>query len=108
MHTVKFVYWEEDGAWIGYLQDYPDYWTQGETLDALATTRSFWSWVLAWKYCRLNRASLLRRARLRCSSVLRGIAMCSESYGFLRLRRLITRPPTPPAHPRVQFATVVR
>jgi hypothetical protein len=23
MHTVKFVYWEEDGAWIGYLQDYP-------------------------------------------------------------------------------------
>jgi len=35
MHTVKFVYWEEDGAWIGYLQDYPDYWTQGETLDDL-------------------------------------------------------------------------
>jgi predicted RNase H-like HicB family nuclease len=35
MHKVKFVYWEEDGAWIGYLQDYPDYWTQGETLDDL-------------------------------------------------------------------------
>ncbi len=35
MQTVKFVYWEEDGAWIGYLQDYPDYWTQGETLDNL-------------------------------------------------------------------------
>ena len=30
--TVKFVYWQEDGVWIGYLQDYPDYWTQGETL----------------------------------------------------------------------------
>ncbi|MDD9989500.1 MAG: hypothetical protein OXQ31_24750 [Spirochaetaceae bacterium] len=30
--TVKFVYWHEDGVWIGYLQDYPDYWTQGETL----------------------------------------------------------------------------
>lgn len=29
MRMVKFVYWEEDGAWIGYLQDYPDYWTQG-------------------------------------------------------------------------------
>ena len=26
---------EEDGAWLGYLQDYPDYWTQGETLDDL-------------------------------------------------------------------------
>jgi hypothetical protein len=35
MQTVKFVYWEEDGAWIGYLQEYPDYWTQGETLDDL-------------------------------------------------------------------------
>jgi len=35
MQTVKFVYWEEDGAYIGYLQDYPDYWTQGETFDDL-------------------------------------------------------------------------
>ena len=35
MQTVKIVYWEEDGAWLGYLQDYPNYWTQGETLDDL-------------------------------------------------------------------------
>jgi predicted RNase H-like HicB family nuclease len=35
MYTVRFVYWEEDGAWLGYIQDYPDYWTQGETLDDL-------------------------------------------------------------------------
>jgi predicted RNase H-like HicB family nuclease len=35
MPAVKFVYWEEEGAWIGYLQEYPDYWTQGETLDDL-------------------------------------------------------------------------
>ena len=33
MQTVKFVHWEEHGVWIGYIQDYPDYWTQGETLD---------------------------------------------------------------------------
>ena len=26
---------EPDGAWLGYLQDFPDYWTQGETLDDL-------------------------------------------------------------------------
>jgi predicted RNase H-like HicB family nuclease len=31
-HTVKIVVWEEDGCWIGYLQDYPDYWTQGKSL----------------------------------------------------------------------------
>ena len=35
MNTVKMVYWENGGAWIGYLQDYPDYWTQGESLDDL-------------------------------------------------------------------------
>jgi predicted RNase H-like HicB family nuclease len=35
MQTVKIVVWEDDGAWLGYLQDYPDYWTQGETLDDL-------------------------------------------------------------------------
>lgn len=35
MSVVKFVYWEEDGVWLGYLQDYPDYWTQGETLEDL-------------------------------------------------------------------------
>ncbi|HBI44052.1 MAG TPA: hypothetical protein DDY78_14550 [Planctomycetales bacterium] len=35
MQTVKYAYWEEDGAWLGYLQDFPDYWTQGETLDTL-------------------------------------------------------------------------
>jgi hypothetical protein len=35
MQTVKYVYWEEDGAWLGYFQDFPDYRTQGETLDDL-------------------------------------------------------------------------
>lgn len=32
MQKVNIVYWEEEGGWIGYLQEYPDYWTQGETL----------------------------------------------------------------------------
>jgi predicted RNase H-like HicB family nuclease len=35
MTTVKIVYWENDGSWIGYLQDFPDYWTQGETPEEL-------------------------------------------------------------------------
>ncbi len=35
MSAVNIVYWEEDGLWLGYVQDYPDYWTQGETLDDL-------------------------------------------------------------------------
>jgi predicted RNase H-like HicB family nuclease len=35
MQIIKYVHWEEDGTWLGYLQDYPDFWTQGETLDNL-------------------------------------------------------------------------
>jgi hypothetical protein len=35
MTTVKYVFWQEGDCWLGYLQDYPDYWTQGATLDDL-------------------------------------------------------------------------
>ncbi len=35
MTKVKIVYWQDEGMWLGYLQDYPDYLTQGETLDEL-------------------------------------------------------------------------
>jgi predicted RNase H-like HicB family nuclease len=33
---VKVTYWREaDGKYLGYLNDYPDHWTQGEDLDDL-------------------------------------------------------------------------
>ncbi len=35
MQKVKFVYWQEEDSWIGYLEDYPAYWTQGQTFDDL-------------------------------------------------------------------------
>jgi hypothetical protein len=35
MSSVKYVFWQEGDAWLGYLQEFPDYWTQGETLDDL-------------------------------------------------------------------------
>ncbi len=35
MQTVKIIVWEVDGGWLGYLQQYPDYQTQGETLSDL-------------------------------------------------------------------------
>lgn len=35
MQKIKIVYWEDEGFWLGCLQDYPDYWPQGETLDDL-------------------------------------------------------------------------
>jgi len=35
MEAKRYVYWQEDDMWIGYLEDYPDYMTQGETIEEL-------------------------------------------------------------------------
>jgi len=35
MNTVKYVHWQDGDSWVGYLQDYPDYWTQGESIEDL-------------------------------------------------------------------------
>jgi predicted RNase H-like HicB family nuclease len=35
MKTIKYVYWQEEDMWLGYLEEYPDYWTQGETIEEL-------------------------------------------------------------------------
>ena len=32
---LNYTYWKDEGWHIGYLDDYPDYTTQGETLDEL-------------------------------------------------------------------------
>lgn len=31
----KYVYWQDDDMWLGYFEEYPDYWTQGETEEEL-------------------------------------------------------------------------
>lgn len=35
MQTIKFVHWQDGETFLGYLLDYPDYWTQGDSLDDL-------------------------------------------------------------------------
>ena len=35
MKTTRFIYWKEDEMWLGHLEDYPDYITQGESLEEL-------------------------------------------------------------------------
>ena len=30
MNTMKYTYWQDEEMWLGYLEEYPDYWTQGE------------------------------------------------------------------------------
>ncbi|HLA81020.1 MAG TPA: type II toxin-antitoxin system HicB family antitoxin [Thermoleophilia bacterium] len=35
METKRFIYYEEGGMFVGWLEEYPDYRTQGETMDEL-------------------------------------------------------------------------
>jgi len=33
--TIKYIYWKDGKFWLGYLEDYPDYMTQGTSLEEL-------------------------------------------------------------------------
>ena len=35
MASVRYVYWKQGDHWLGYFDEYPDYMTQGETLQDL-------------------------------------------------------------------------
>jgi hypothetical protein len=35
MEKAKFVYWQDENYWLGYLEEYPDYMSQGETFEEL-------------------------------------------------------------------------
>ncbi len=35
MNDNRYVYWQDGEYWLGYLEKYPDYMTQGESLDDL-------------------------------------------------------------------------
>jgi predicted RNase H-like HicB family nuclease len=33
--TIRYVSWQDRGMWLGFLDEYPDYMTQGETSEDL-------------------------------------------------------------------------
>lgn len=35
MSTARYVHWQDQGMWLGYFEVYPDYLTQGESLEQL-------------------------------------------------------------------------
>lgn len=35
MKTLAFTYWQDGDAWLGHLDEFPDYLTQGESLEVL-------------------------------------------------------------------------
>jgi predicted RNase H-like HicB family nuclease len=35
MSSAHYVHWQDHGMWLGYFEEFPDYLTQGESLDQL-------------------------------------------------------------------------
>jgi len=35
MKALRYVQWQDGDLWLGYLEEYPDYWTQGKTVAEL-------------------------------------------------------------------------
>jgi predicted RNase H-like HicB family nuclease len=35
MSAARYVHWQDQGMWLGYFEEFPDYLTQGETLEEL-------------------------------------------------------------------------
>jgi predicted RNase H-like HicB family nuclease len=35
MKTIRYVYWQDEDMWLGHLEEFPDYITQGHTLREL-------------------------------------------------------------------------
>jgi predicted RNase H-like HicB family nuclease len=35
MGTARFIYWQDGETWLGYLEEYTDYMTQGKSLEEL-------------------------------------------------------------------------
>jgi len=35
MNAIRYVYWQNDDMWLGYLEEFPDYMTQGASLEEL-------------------------------------------------------------------------
>jgi predicted RNase H-like HicB family nuclease len=38
MSTARYIRWQDQGMWLGYFEEFPDYITQGETIEDLEST----------------------------------------------------------------------
>ena len=35
MRTARYMQWRDAEMWLGYLEEFPDYWTQGQSIGEL-------------------------------------------------------------------------
>ena len=35
MSTARYIYWQDGDYWLGHFEEFPDYWTQGTSVEDL-------------------------------------------------------------------------
>ena len=83
MKIQNYIYWQDDLMFLGYLEDYPDYWTQGKTIEELEENL-----VDIYKNLRVvphPRITLIHTSHPN-SLAAQSSASCTTSSGNLRLR----------------------
>lgn len=47
MNKKEYVYWQDENMWVGYLSEFPNYMTQGDSLDELKENLKDIYWELS-------------------------------------------------------------
>jgi len=57
---VRYVHWKEGDMWLGHLEEFPDYWTQGASLEDLqAPLRDLYADLTSWAIPNVRRVAEL-------------------------------------------------
>ena len=61
MKTMRYTYWKHEDMWLGYLDEFPDYRTQGGTFDELQENlRDLYEELMSGAIAKVRRRAELR------------------------------------------------
>ena len=86
MDYQRYIYWQDGDMWLGYLERYPDYWTQGKTQEELRENlRDLYGELTGGHILCVREAAVLEiesvRGHRRCSELLNG-RLCLPEVQF--------------------------
>ena len=60
MNTARYIHWQDQGMWLGYFEEFPDYFTQGETVEELEENlRDLYRDLTSWSHSPADLGALL-------------------------------------------------
>jgi hypothetical protein len=79
MKSIRYVYWKDDDMWLGYLEEFPDYMTQGKTVRELKENlKDIYDELTSGRIPRVRRVATLKLCRVIYHTASR--EWCDESH----------------------------